>query len=790
MVYLKDEGLKKFLREAKYSDFFSGQKQLEYNNEQREEWNYHTRPTYKDLTGSIVPPSVLYGDWKDNEEESPLKWLVQSIQDNKNIICSEYVFNLEMRRKLVGESETMPAFVKSCYTKGTMKWVSQTLWLKLEEFLDDKQEFLPHEWEKKQGRTGLFNFICTVLESEFQITYLATGPGSGKKSKSKKATEAEKEKESIIDSKKKEFIMASWQVVWGLWVACVSSNEPRVRVGDDLQSNMLQKFYSNFDKLRDVLASYTSYKKEGLRQYTGSAGNSSITPENFEISEHTSYFGRYHDGAFWRFKTQEKEGLKKKQEDAVISPVITPEGKIWEVAAHFAEIVFGKVDKWDDWKKWDMSSGRCDPEKLGAALCLLQLCVGSRASGVLFYNRYYPVEHTVAADNRRDVEDEVDVRDFTTPSRNLVVVERLTKKGDLAGKKSRRMKENANLSEAAALEEIQNVSITKPFQYYFLDPVNYGFAGKTHQDRLNRFSDNNEDRDCRWILFSLVSAIRTCVADGSKGSEVKWKETEVRFSDKDVYTYKSLDLQGRTLQDLIISNEKYKSFRDESMVAMQNECKKAFLKVFGEENTTHQLRRLYVAYSYQWFGVERMKEVAYARYVLGHANYNTAMLYMRIQVRPSLSGIIAKDEKKERVVKEELERFKKTLSEEYKRKLDNLQKVMEDRISKRMKVLEEARVDDDHYLEMDENGDVVDVEYVNFNKKDGNGFEQIEKLKSLRGKKKSRDDLLNRAREKVDELVAADVHVSKKQLISLRINTNILKDVWEYFESESAAAAE
>ena len=48
---------------------------------------------------------------------------------------------------------------------------------------------------------------------------------------------------------------------------------------------------------------------------------------------------------------------------------------------------------------------------------------------------------------------------------------------------------------------------------------------------------------------------------------------------------------------------------------------------------THELRRLYACYSYQFFGARTMKEMAYAQRVLGHRNLETSAFYTSLQIQ-------------------------------------------------------------------------------------------------------------------------------------------------------------
>jgi len=96
---------------------------------------------------------------------------------------------------------------------------------------------------------------------------------------------------------------------------------------------------------------------------------------------------------------------------------------------------------------------------------------------------------------------------------------------------------------------------------------------------------------------------------------------------------------------------------------MQIRCKELLAQIPTFKNGgvgTHELRRMYVCYSYEYFGRGKVKEIGYAQYVLRHQAIQTSIRYTTLQFEMMMgSEISEKMLKSEEYVQTQLEMFKK-----------------------------------------------------------------------------------------------------------------------------------
>ena len=82
-----------------------------------------------------------------------------------------------------------------------------------------------------------------------------------------------------------------------------------------------------------------------------------------------------------------------------------------------------------------------------------------------------------------------------------------------------------------------------------------------------------------------------------------------------------------------------------------------------KDKNTHMLRRMYVCYSFEFFGRGRLKEIGYAQYVLRHKSIQSSVFYTTMQFSMALDGRLGVDEKRYNDMLEEIETTKREVIE-------------------------------------------------------------------------------------------------------------------------------
>jgi hypothetical protein len=155
----------------------------------------------------------------------------------------------------------------------------------------------------------------------------------------------------------------------------------------------------------------------------------------------------------------------------------------------------------------------------------------------------------------------------------------------------------------------------------------------------------------------------------------------------------------------------------------------------------HQLRRMYVCYSYEYFGRGISKEIGYAQYVLRHTSISSSMRYTTLSFVMALSDSLAKD-------KDFKNEFVGAMAEVAALRAE----VADMRGVKRMRERE-----------------------VRFTAADD---EDVVLAKLPRAKKgTSRASLIERALGVADEMEARGVRVTHVNLVKAGVNTDIVKEV-------------
>ena len=361
----------------------------------------------------------------------------------------------------------------------------------------------------------------------------------------------------------------------------------------------------------------------------------------------------------------------KRKIKGIIKPIRVNEIDIWKAVGDFQGRVYGiqavKDQQWDTFDLTLEMLGDREKQKewIAAAACMLQLAVGSRSKGIYGVNQFAPNNHIANNDDltAEELEDGIsgpsEDRDFDCSSDNLVTVRRLSKE------KSREIREAISIqsqmkrdekdgednvpdmdkfneykeeAKKAVDEEDMVRQITKPFQYYFFDPLSKSsqFMGDaTNEEKLSRLSDDAQDRineSPRLCFFRLLEVFRKLV----RAYGLKWSTTQNNWENIqwDVVGAGDYEHEHLAVSDEFVHSATFDRLKDDLRHTQGKIVSNAFSYLgTGIPKKTHELRRLYACYSYQFFGARTMKEMAYAQRVLGHRNLETSAFYTSLQIQ-------------------------------------------------------------------------------------------------------------------------------------------------------------
>lgn len=248
-----------------------------------------------------------------------------------------------------------------------------------------------------------------------------------------------------------------------------------------------------------------------------------------------------------------------------------------------------------------------EPRRIAAALCILQLGCGSRARGVIAVNTIRQFEH----ENANTL--------FPFAARNVIVVGNLTKKASVA-----RIRASTHSQNYSTIDEI-----TKPILFDFFDPMQM-FPGVRQLDVISPHI--TLDGNCELIrthqtsvFIDMLAAVRAVVLAGMSSGYVESIPTRHTQPLKHVTSEQQTKRNPEILKITLAW--------EASMVRVLKEADKQYkFDVFVGGKGTHQLRKLYVAFSYVAYTDQSMKEVAWAQRVLGHADPMTSLLYTSMKI--------------------------------------------------------------------------------------------------------------------------------------------------------------
>tara|TARA_R110000851_G_scaffold286630_1_gene440476 strand:+ start:79 stop:2007 length:1929 start_codon:yes stop_codon:yes gene_type:complete len=322
------------------------------------------------------------------------------------------------------------------------------------------------------------------------------------------------------------------------------------------------------------------------------------------------------------FKMLRESAEAKRTTHKIQNPVIVNEKNFRRVVGDMLDVVFGGVMEWDcveipyklDKKGKEDAAQR---ERFNTALCLLQLGIGSRSRGIIAVNQIEtfdtPVSRGLSALNSLDHLMALRVKNLTKDKPSEW-------KAYKTYKKMSEFDSDFTMSDAQSSVDTneQNAALDKPVQYYLFDPVSHDTSRGRCVDPSDyyRFSEKHP----REIFMQLFKTCRDYVY--SKHPDlIEWTSYEsgartIRVAARSSHLSAEMGLLYRSVYP-----------------GMKAVCAK-YLKTYGlglESYGTHELRRLYVCYSFEFFGRGKTKEIAYAQYVLRHASLSSAVYYTTLQ---------------------------------------------------------------------------------------------------------------------------------------------------------------
>lgn len=316
------------------------------------------------------------------------------------------------------------------------------------------------------------------------------------------------------------------------------------------------------------------------------------------------------------FKLMRETRAQKRSAAQIMNPVVINEKTFRRVVCDMVEVVFKGVDVWDRIEfKYD--EYETDRVRFNTALCLLQLGIGSRSRGIIAVNKITECDSPVKAayDLMSSLDHKLALR-----------VEHMTKDKPLewkAYKTFKRVSEFdsdftiADAFDVASKDSALNV-VDRPLQYYLFDPVLH-HASKGVRIDLDKIYAS-PDRNPRDVYMQLLKTCRDYLHD-MHPDKVKWDKYST--GGRDIWVVAGCDRLSPRMGSL------YRSVYPGMRAVCEQYLRRPGLGMvsFG----THELRRLYVCYSFEFFGRGKTKEIAYAQYVLKHATLSSTVFYTTLQ---------------------------------------------------------------------------------------------------------------------------------------------------------------
>tara|TARA_R110000851_G_scaffold243362_5_gene395974 strand:- start:15995 stop:17707 length:1713 start_codon:yes stop_codon:yes gene_type:complete len=447
------------------------------------------------------------------------------------------------------------------------------------------------------------------------------------------------------------------------------------------------------------------------------------------------------------FKMLRESVEAKRTTHQIQNPVIVNEKNFRRAVGDMLDVVFDGVMEWDCVEipyKLD-KNGREDAvqrERFNCALCLLQLGIGSRSRGIIAVNQIETFDSPVSME--------------FSPLNSLdhlmaLRVKNLTKdkpsewKAYKTFKKLSEFDADFTMSDAQSLVDTneKNDALDKPVQYYLFDPVTHDASRGRSVDPLSyyRFSEHHP----REIYMQLLKTCRDYV-HAKHPNLIEWSSYECGV--RKIWVAAS---SSRLTADMGLL---YRSIYP----GMKAACGK-FLRSPGiglDSYGTHELRRLYVCYSFEFFGRGKTKEIAYAQYVLRHASLTSTVYYTTLQFDMFLGKGSADQIALHETLLTNVSDVENSINS-LKRKLVELEGEVQSRGRRRV----------NEYVSFAVGSETVDIERLHH---------------AVHGM--AREALVSRGVEKGREVLSAGVKLSKNALRKLGVNSLIVDEVFSKLTAE------
>ena len=294
-----------------------------------------------------------------------------------------------------------------------------------------------------------------------------------------------------------------------------------------------------------------------------------------------------------------------------------------------------------------------DNKRVAAAALLLQAAVGSRARGILAINIIDRCSLMLSEEKLGDAPKDIRLS-YATTEDNLVIVRRLTKSRDPTKKavwdflnsnewtkeddKDMEIEDVAEIATGyrkgkpiEAMEgylerrtEEANKVITKPLIWQLFDLKTYYKLWNV--DPFYYKDDEGEQFAPIDVFFNLLASVRTAVLDSLSDTD----------PDMVALTLSATEPAQPTVQDAEIHDPKVTKVVKSWVKRMNAVAASVFPPAIA--NGSHDMRRVYVAYGYELFAKDRMKETGWANRVLAHDSIAVSNIYTSLKIDLGVAG--------------------------------------------------------------------------------------------------------------------------------------------------------
>ena len=504
-----------------------------------------------------------------------------------------------------------------------------------------------HSITMKKNTTSVFGSLGPYFES-----WAESVVNEGKKKKKKNSLS-----ESTLEAHVNSMIRAAKSLQTVMYDG-VDLGHAMVRLHPNVDKNFISNLKLKYLSKNTLVVSLLNLYLGDDKEY--------ITKDNRTITSSASlvqyYYGVNKFRELEQLKSLNVQTATKKATLAILNPIIVKEATFREVVTSMLRTVFdfsGKT-KWDAVRFTDDIKKDTVSDRLSTAIMLLQLCIGSRVSGIMFANKITKLD-VLTKQKETGEKGSEETRSLLLKSvgneNALVRVENLTKeRKDFEAKISKVMDTSQfakiEMSYDSAKEIVDREKadhfIDKPFQYYLLDPAKYvSLQHKSPKDELKP-SDFYTSKDPtrqnpREVFLQLLRQVRLAIKafSSNRGMKLPWVQYNMDGGDQqetkkdrmiDYVDYNALDK---------VTGPQFLQLHQIFYIRVNEECKTFLSKMKSLKGmtTTHTLRRLYTCYSFEYFGRGRLKEVGYAQYVLRHKSIETSIRYTVIQFDMTINTV-------------------------------------------------------------------------------------------------------------------------------------------------------